>query len=76
MKNWYFHGQYKANSLVINKISYNIFDLRHMSKVAAHFQNKNKMFMYSFKQPSRESGKIFKKEASEPHLEPYQISMM
>ena len=35
MKIWYFHGQYKANGLGTNKISYNIFDLRHVSKVAA-----------------------------------------
>ena len=76
MKNWYFHGQYKANSLVINKISYNIFDLRHMSKVAAHFQKKNKMFIYSLKQPNKESGKILKNETAEPYLEPCYISMM
>ena len=49
MKIWYFHDQYKANSLETNKISYNTFDLHHMSKVAAHFQKKNKMFIYSLK---------------------------
>ena len=32
-----------------DEISYNIFDLCHMSKVAARFQKKNKMFIYSFK---------------------------
>ena len=48
MKIWYFHGQYKANGLGTNKISHNIFDLRHVSKVAAHFQKKNKMLIYSF----------------------------
>ena len=37
MKIWYFHGQYKANGLGTSKISYNIFDLRYVSKVAAHF---------------------------------------
>ena len=47
-----------------------------MSKVAAHFHKKSNMFMYSFKQPSKEKGKIFKKDAVEPHLEPNQISMM
>ena len=61
MKIWYFHGKYKANGLGTTKISYNIFDLRHVSKVAAHFQKKNKMFIYSFKYPNEESGKIFKK---------------
>ena len=57
MKIWYFHGQYKANGLGTNKISY-VFNLRHVSKVAAHFQKKNKMFIYSFKYPNEESGKI------------------
>ena len=42
MNIWYFHGQYKANGLGIKKISYNIFDLRHVSKVAAHFLKKTK----------------------------------
>ena len=56
MKSWYFHGPYKANSLGTNEISYNVFDLRHMSKVAAHFQKKNKMLI--FKQPNKESGKL------------------
>ena len=37
MKTWYFHGQCKASGLGTNKISYNIFDLRHVSKVAARF---------------------------------------
>ena len=39
MKIWYFHGQYKTHGLGTNEISY-IFDLRHMSTVAAHFQRK------------------------------------
>ena len=76
MEIWYFHGQYEANVLGNNEISYNIFDLRHVSKVAAHFMKKNKMFMYSFKYPNKESGKIFKNEAVEPYLEPCQISKM
>ena len=59
MKIWYFLGQYKANGLGTKKISYNVFDLRHVSKVAAHFQKKNKMFIYSFKYPNKESEKIF-----------------
>ena len=37
MKIEYFHGQYKANGLGTNKISHNIFDLRHVSKAATHF---------------------------------------
>ena len=61
MKIWYSHGQNNANGLRTNKISYKIFDLRHLSKVAPHFQNKNKMFIYSFKYSNEESGKIFKK---------------
>ena len=76
MKIWTFHGQYKASGLGINKISYNIFDLRHVSKVAAHFRKENKMFIYSFKYPNEESGKLLKNEAAEPYLEPCQISIM
>ena len=47
MKIWYLH------------ISYNIFNLRHVSKVPAQCQKKNKMFIYSFKYPNEE---IFKKQ--------------
>ena len=47
-----------------------------MSKVAAHFQKKNKMLIYSFKQPNKESGKVLKNEAAEPYSESCQISMM
>ena len=46
------HGQYKADGLGTNKISYKISNLRHVSKVAAHFQNNNKMFI-SFIQVSK-----------------------
>ena len=70
MKIWCFHGQYKANSLGTNEILYNIFHLRHMSKVAAHIQKKSKMFIY------KESGKVLKTEDAKPYLEPCQISMM
>ena len=42
MKIWYFHGQYITNGLGTNEISFNIFDLRHMSKLAADFQKKSK----------------------------------
>ena len=49
MNIWNFHGQFKANSLGTNEMSYKIFNLHHMGKVAAHFQKKNKMFIYSFK---------------------------
>ena len=34
------------------------------------------MFIYSFNQPNKESGKILKNEAPEPYLELCQISMM
>ena len=34
------------------------------------------MFVYSFKYPNKDSGKIFKNEAAEPHLKPCQTSMM
>ena len=54
MKTWYSHGQYKANGLGTNKICY-IFDLRHMSNVAACFQKKNKIFTYLFKYTNKES---------------------
>ena len=42
MKIWFFPGQWfgKVNNLGTIEISYNIFDLRHMSKVVAHFQKK------------------------------------
>ena len=53
MKIWYFHGQYITNGLGTNEISYNIFDLRHMSKLAADFQKKNKN-VYIFTQVSKE----------------------
>ena len=69
MKIWYFHGQYKASGLGNNETSYNFFNLRHVSKVAAHFQKKNKMFIHLFKYPNEESGKIFKNEAAQPYLE-------
>ena len=62
MKIWYFHCQYKANGLGINETSSNILNFRHVSKVAAHFQKKNKMFVYSFKYPNKESGNFFKKQ--------------
>ena len=38
MKIWYVHGQYKASGLRTNRISYNIFDLSQVMKVAAHLQ--------------------------------------
>ena len=37
MKIWYFHGLYQADDLGTNNISHDIFNLRHVSKVAAHF---------------------------------------
>ena len=67
MKIWYCHGQYKASGLGTNNVSYNIFDLRHVSKST---------FVHLFKYPNEESGKILKNEAAEPYLEPCQISMM
>ena len=53
MKIWYFHGQYITNGLGTNEISHNIFDLRHMSKLAADFQKKNKN-VYIFTQVSKQ----------------------
>ena len=76
MKIWYFYGQYKANGLGTKKKSYNIFDLRHLSKAAAHFQKKNKTFIYSFRYPNKESGKILQNEVAESYLEPSKMSMM
>ena len=46
-----------------------------MSKLAADFQKKNKMFIHSLKYPNKENGKILKNEAAELYLEPCQISM-
>ena len=37
MKSLYFHGQYKGNGLETNKITPNISDLHHVSKVASQF---------------------------------------
>ena len=34
------------------------------------------MLIYSLKYPNKESGKILKNEAAEPHLEPCQISII
>ena len=53
MKIWYFHGQYITNGSGNNEISYNIFDLRHMSKLAANFEKKNKI-VYIFTQVSKQ----------------------
>ena len=76
MKIWYFHGQYITNGVGTNNISYNIFDLRHISKLAADFQKQNKMFIYSLKYPNKESGKILKNKTVQPYLETCQRSMM
>ena len=76
MKIWYFNGQYKANGLGTNEKSYIAFDLRHMSKVAAHFQKKKRTFIYSLRYPNKESGKIFKNKVAKPYLEPCKLSMM
>ena len=76
MKIWYFHGQYIRNGFRTNEMLYNIFDLRHMSNLAAECQkNKKKDFIYSLKYPNKESTKLFKNEAALPYLEPFQISM-
>ena len=63
------------HTMGINEILYNIYDLRHMSKLAADFQKKDKN-IYLLKYQSKKSGKIFKNEAAEPYLEPCQISKM
>ena len=52
MKIWYFHGQYITNGFGTNEILCNIFDLCHMSKLAADFQKKNKN-VYIFTQVSK-----------------------
>ena len=39
-------------------------------------EQSSKIFIYSFKYPKKERGKILKNEAAEPHLEPCRISMM
>ena len=73
MKVWYFDGQYEENALGTNEISLSIFDLRHVRKIAAHSQTKHKMFVYSFKYPKKENGKILKNEVADPYLEPFLI---
>ena len=55
MKIWYFHGQYKANGLGTNKISYNIFDLRHVSKVAAKEKQNAHIFILVSKRRKRKN---------------------
>ena len=47
-----------------------------MSKLAADFQKKKKMFIYSLKYTNKESGKILKNEAAEPYFEPSKMSMI
>ena len=39
--------QYIASGLGTNRISYKIFDTRHVSKVAAHFQKKKCSYIHS-----------------------------
>ena len=46
MKIWYFHGQYIRNGFRTNEMLYNIFDLRHMSNLAADFQKKTAKRLY------------------------------
>ena len=53
MKIWYFHRQYITNRLGVNEISYNIFSLRHIRKLAPDFQKKNKN-IYTFTQVSKQ----------------------
>ena len=61
MKIWYFHGQYITNGFGTNEMLYNIFDLRHMSNLAADFQKKKKKtFIFSLKHLHKESRKILK----------------
>ena len=51
--NLVFPGQYITNGLGTNEILYNIFDLRHMSKLAPDFQKKNRN-IYTFTQLSKQ----------------------
>ena len=60
---------YKASGLETNRISYKIFDIRHVSIVAAHFQKK-KRNAHKFIPVSK------RREAAEPYLKPCQISIM
>ena len=53
MKIWYLYDQGITNGLGTNEIQYNIFDLRHMSKLAPDFQKKNKS-VYTFTQISKQ----------------------
>ena len=58
------------------EIPKDIFDLCHVSKVAAHFkkknkiQKKNKIVVNLLKYPNKESEKILKNKAAETYLEP------
>ena len=47
MKIWYFHGQYITNGFGTNEMLYNIFDLRHMSNLAAEFQKKKSLYIFT-----------------------------
>ena len=76
MKIWYFYGQYKANGLGTIEKSYNIFDLSHMSIVAAHFQKKNKRLYIHSGVQTKKVEKYFENKVAEPYLEPYKISVM
>ena len=62
--------------MIREQVKYIFFNLRHVSKVAAHSQKKSKMFIYLLKYSNKESGKILKNEAAEPYLKPCQILMM
>ena len=70
MKIWYFRGQYIRNGLGTNEISYNIFDLRHMDKLATDFQKKNKNVRIFAQVSKQRMWKILKNEAAESYLEP------
>ena len=39
-----------------------------MSKVAAHFQKKNKTFIYLFRYSDKDRGKIIKNQVEEPRI--------
>ena len=59
----------------VNEISYNIFSLRHIRKLAPDFQKKNKN-VYTFTQVSKQRKWENIKNWGEPYSEPCQISVM
>ena len=53
MKIWYFYCQYKASDMGTNRLSYNIFDLRHVSK-SSYIVAEEKQNVHIFIQVSKQ----------------------